>query len=97
MIHVRRAALAAVAIALSGCGALQKVGQDTKSFAKTLRPESWDAENPADDPGDPWIEAAGLEGRSEQTRENDMDPLRLRTLLMSPRARSIERNVGIDD
>jgi hypothetical protein len=80
-----------------GCTAMQTARTSTKAVVEALTPESWEESNPADDPGDPWIEQAGLEGRSDQPREDAGDPLGLRKYTMSARARAIERNVGIGD
>ncbi|MBX3444209.1 MAG: hypothetical protein KF774_17535 [Planctomyces sp.] len=81
---------------LSGCIG-SGMGRETTAWMRSLKPESWEEDNPADDPGDPWISAAGLEGRPDQERETVTDPLNLRPIFMSERARSIERNVGIGD
>lgn len=80
---------------VAGCAATNPVARHTRSVMKNLTPESWDEEMASDDPGDPWISAAAIEGRSDQPREPAHD--KLRNLLMSPKARAIEENVGYDD
>lgn len=46
-------------------------------------------------PDEEWITDAGATGRAGRTVETSNDPLNLRELFMSEKARSIERNVGI--
>ncbi|WP_437201749.1 hypothetical protein [Planctomicrobium sp. SH664] len=78
---------------LSGC----------QSFGgRTAMKSSWlgdpDAsKSPADEPSDPWIQEAGTITRAEYTREEVNDPLGLRNVFMSQRARDIERNLGVGD
>ncbi|WP_437229376.1 hypothetical protein SH661x_001408 [Planctomicrobium sp. SH661] len=52
-------------------------------------------EDPAID--DPWIESAGNIARNEHPPEKVYDPLGLRNVLTSEKARQIERNVGVGD
>ena len=61
-----------------------------------LRPTSSDYTDPADDIGDPWIQAAGDEARGHRPKEQSDDPDWLRNLMMSPKARDIERNLGFE-
>jgi hypothetical protein len=97
MFHRRALWIAVITAGFSGCTALQSVGSQTRAWLASLKPESYVNDNPQDDPGDPWIEAAGLEARADQTRESSGDPLGVRRFTMSEKARSIERNMGIDD
>ena len=46
-----------------------------------------------DDTEESWVREAGNEARGDRPIETDNDPLR--NLFSSPRARSIERNLGI--
>jgi hypothetical protein len=80
---------------LQGCTAVETVRGGAKQMVKDFTPQSWDEENPADDPGDPWIAAAANEGRADQKVEHSNDPLHLRQYIISNKARSIENNVGI--
>jgi len=54
-------------------------------------------ENPADQSSDPWVEDVGTVARQEHNIQKIVDPLKLRNVLMSSKARSIERNLGIGD
>lgn len=92
---LRMLAVFAVAGAISGCSSTA-IGRRVTSFSRSMKPESWDEELPADDPGDPWIAVAGQEGRADQKRQTSEEPRAMRNLLLSPRARSIEANLGID-
>jgi hypothetical protein len=88
--------LIALACAISGCTATGTAGRRMTSFARSMKPESWDEELPADDPGDPWIAVAGQEGRADQPRVKSDEPKVIHNLLLSPRARAIEQNLGYD-
>ncbi len=55
-----------------------------------------DYEDPTEMTSDPWARAAAEEGRRGFARETVNDPLNLRQYFMSEKARSIERNVGIE-
>jgi hypothetical protein len=61
-----------------------------------LRPTSFDYSDPTDEIGDPWVQAAGDEARGHQPKESADDPDWLRNLMMSPKARDIERNLGFE-
>lgn len=52
-----------------------------------------------DDPtvDDPWVQNAGNIARNEHPREEVHDPLGLRNIFTSEKAREIERNVGVGD
>jgi hypothetical protein len=54
-----------------------------------------DYADPTDSPGDPWIEQAGTEARGDRPRESHGEPEWFHDALTSPKARSIEQNVGI--
>ncbi len=84
-----------LALFAEGCTVFQTMRDGTRQIVKDLTPESLDEANPADDPGDPWISAAASEGRFDQRTEVANDPLHLRQYFISPKARSIENNVGI--
>lgn len=60
-----------------------------------FRPNPEDYRDPSDDPGAEW-DFVGKEGRAEQTREFEADDQWFKNNLMSPRARSIERNLGFE-
>ena len=46
-------------------------------------------------PDEDWVKDVGATGRAGRSVEQSNDPLNLRELFMSEKARSIERNVGI--
>lgn len=57
--------------------------------------------NPGYDDGDErktadWVENAGSEARQGRMVEKQLDPLGLREIFMSDKARSIEKNLGIE-
>ena len=95
MVHLRIIALGICTLSLAGCAVVQTMQMGTKQLVKDFTPESLDEANPADDPGEPWIAAAANEGRIEQKAESANDPLHLRQIFMSNKARAIENNVGI--
>ena len=82
---------------LQGCTVFETMRTGTRQLVKDFTPESLDEENPADDPGDPWISAAAQEGRDGQKGEMQNDPLHLRQYVISPKARSIENNLGFPE
>lgn len=45
---------------------------------------------------DPWTTQAGTEGRAGRAVEKEYDPLNLKKLMMSEKAREIERNCGVE-
>ena len=47
-------------------------------------------------PDEEWVSDAGATGRKGRAVEVSNDPLNLREIFMSEKARSIERNVGIE-
>lgn len=89
-------ALTAVAAMLmsTGCALLQPV-QEMSDFVKTsLKPRGHDYRMTADEATGEW-DFVGIEGRGDKPLEKSNDPLR--HSLMSPKAREIERNLGIGD
>jgi hypothetical protein len=96
MVNLRTILVPALCVtSLAGCAVVHTMQAGTRQLVKDFTPESLDEENPADDPGDPWIAAAAGEGRSEQKAERANDPLHLRQYFLSNKARAIENNVGI--
>jgi hypothetical protein len=63
---------------------------------QALRPVSDDGWDPASETGDPWVQQAAAEGRGNRPVEKTVDPLGLRKVFMSEKARDIERNMGIE-
>ncbi|MFK7817376.1 MAG: hypothetical protein AB8G99_01550 [Planctomycetaceae bacterium] len=61
----------------------------------SFRPNPHDYRDAGDDPGSEW-DFVGTEGRAEQESEFEADDQWFKKYLMSPRARSIERNLGFE-
>jgi hypothetical protein len=78
-----------------GCGLSKPFERSTRFFKQTMAPGGTDREHWADEQADPWIEEAGVEARGDRARQKDPDPW-FKNYLMSEKARSIERNLGID-
>ena len=79
----------------AGCAVMEPVGAMAR-YAKSLltfRPS--DYSNPTEEEVDPWIEEAGEEARAGQPRQRDPDQW-YKKYFMSEKARSIERNLGVD-
>lgn len=82
----------------SGCGLFQ-MGQDiSKASWRQFRPKTRDYADPVNDPNsadyhDEW-ESVGSEGRGDQSFEKESDGLT--KWISSPKARSIERNLGVE-
>ena len=53
-------------------------------------------EHGPDIPSEPWKQAVGTEGRGGAPLEKSSDPLNLRNVFMSQKARDIERNLGFE-
>lgn len=54
-------------------------------------------ENPANQSSDPWIEEVGIVAREEHNPQKILDPLKLRNVFVSSKARDIESNLGIGE
>ncbi len=54
-------------------------------------------ENPADQTSDPWIQDVGTITSDEHSAIPVNDPLKLRKIFVSTKARDIERNLGVAD
>lgn len=67
----------------------------SNSMFDPIRPNPTDYRSASDEAGAEW-DFVGEEGRSEQTREDESGDRWFKDHLMSPRARSIERNLGFD-
>lgn len=55
-----------------------------------------DYADPTAERSEKWVDDAGREARAGMMRESGNDPLNLRELFMSQKARDIERNLGVD-
>lgn len=76
----------------SGCAAIPGSQEFVKRSA--IKPSTGDYDDGTDESDAEWIKNAGVEARGDRPLEHDNDPFR--NLLMSPKARSIERNLGFD-
>ena len=79
-----------ISLCLPGCILTSAVKETLTMF----RPSSDDGWDPTENP-DPQWDSVGVEARGGQALEYENDPSR--KWLMSPKARSIERNLGIGD
>ena len=88
-----------VCLLLTGCLTLASAGCSqfplmkdafSQSFA-SMKPDSGGYDDGTDEV-DGWVSEAGVEARGDRPIEVDNDPFRA---LMSPKAKSIERNLGI--
>ncbi len=78
---------------LTGC-ALVDTGKDaSRDTWKLFKPRPTDYRDPTQDKDDQWA-LVGKEGRGDRPIENENDPLK--KWLMSPKARNIERNLGVE-
>lgn len=78
----------------SGCAMMDSMNtymKRTLTFSKGT-----DYINAADEEDDAWITQAAEEARGDRPREKEPDPLGIKPLFVSEKARSIERNLGFD-
>ncbi len=85
-------------LVLPGCGLFQMGKDISKASWRQFRPKTRDYADPINDPNsadyhDEW-ETVGSEGRGEQSYEKESDGLT--KWISSPKARSIERNLGVE-
>lgn len=88
--------LSGVPAMLSGCvlvESVQDMGRQTQRVF-TFRPA--DYRDLTEEETDDWTEDVGREGRGNQPMQKTEEPDWMRNLLSSEKARSIERNVGIE-
>lgn len=60
----------------------------------SFKPNTGDYDDDTDEGDDAWIQQAGIEARGDRPLEKSTDPIR--DMIMSPKARSIERNLGFE-
>ena len=96
MIHFRMpiVILGLLAVTVTGCSLVEHPKSAMRRMTRmfTPNPEDWD-KGTAEDAGK-W-DFVGDEARGDQSREKDPDPW-FKKHLMSDKANSIERNLGID-
>ncbi len=78
----------------SGCGLMQSAKQATADSMKMMRPRGNDYRNTSDESSDEWTSMGGA-SRSLRAGQSENDPLR--KFLLSPKAQSIEHNLGVDE
>ena len=91
--RVRCAIVLVVAAAMPGCGLMQSAQKITRESIKSMRPNANDYRDTSKEVDTEWT-SVGEATRSERPLERDPDPLR--NVLMTPKARSIERSLGVD-
>ena len=78
---------------LSGCGLMQTGKSVTRESMKLLKPRPTDYRDTTNESADEWA-SVGRTANTLRVVEKDDDPFR--KLILSPKARSIERNFGIE-
>lgn len=78
----------------SGCVVVDMSRDAMKRTTSMFRPDSKDYDEGSDDDGSEWS-FVGEEGRAEQKPDRNPDAW-IDDLIMSPKARSIERNLGYE-
>ena len=86
----------AVMMFSAGCTMMSSMQNMASRTVEALRPESFDGWDPGSETGDPWVQQAGAEARGNRPVEKEFDPLGLKKIFMSEKARDIERNMGIE-
>jgi len=77
----------------SGCAAVESGGEMMRESFRIFKPRTTDYRDVSEEEADEWS-SAGKEARGNRPLDKENDPIRDWT--MSPRARSIERNLGFD-
>jgi hypothetical protein len=78
-----------IAFLLGLCGCT-----NPRHFWQAMKPG--DYSDPTDETGDPWMQQVGVEARGDRPREPDEEPDWFHNSLTSPKARDIERNLGVN-
>lgn len=86
--------VAGLLISSTGCSVMNHGREAVVKTSRMFRPNPHDMDDSADDAEAEW-EFVGKEGRGDQPREVDPDPW-FKKYIQSPKARSIERNLGVD-
>lgn len=80
-------------LGLPGCGLMQSAREVTKESMKSMKPRPTDYRDTTSDVEDDWT-SVGRTASTMRGVEQDNDPVR--KLILSPKALSIERNLGIE-
>ncbi len=87
--------LLTLCLALStGCTQTASIREMFTKSLDSSKPSHHDYDDGTDDTDEGWVKEAGIEARGDRPLEVDNDPFR--DMLMSPKARSIERNLGFE-
>lgn len=76
---------------MAGCNSMR---ESSRQMIDVFKPG--DYADGTDHFSDPWVQQAGVEARGNRPRESVGEPAMIHNLLTSPKARDIERNVGLD-
>lgn len=82
-----------VFVCVPGCGLMQATNSVTRESIKPFKPRPNDYRDPTTEVEDEWT-SVGRTASTVRGVEKDNDPVR--KWLLSPKAMSIERNLGID-
>lgn len=85
--------IVALSVCLPGCGLMQTAKSVTRESMKPLKLRPNDRRDTTNDEEDEWT-SVGTTANTIRGVEKDNDPLR--KWMLSPKARSIERNFGIE-
>lgn len=77
-----------------GCTALQSAGSSFRQTIGKFKPKTGDYWDPAEEADEGWVAEAGKEARGDRPLEKQNDWFR--DMTMSPKAKSIERNLGFE-
>lgn len=86
------AVVIALSVCLPGCGLMKSAQQVTAESMKVFKPRPTDYRDTTGDIDDEWT-SVGRTASTVRGVESDRDPIR--KLIHSPKALSIERNLGI--
>lgn len=88
-----RTVIVVLSLCLPGCGLMKSAQQVTSESMKSLKPRPTDYRDTTSESEDEWT-SVGRTASSVRGIEKDSDPAR--KWLLSPKALSIERNLGIE-
>jgi hypothetical protein len=87
-------ALLLLTLSSTGCALMQPLDSATRQTWQMMKPNGTDYRDDSDEEIDDWA-FVGEEARGDRPKEEDPDPW-WQKWVMSSRARSIERNLGIE-
>lgn len=85
--------IVALCVCLPGCGLMRSTKEVTRESMKSLKPRPTDYRDTTGETEDEWT-SVGRTASSVRGTEKDNDPVR--KMILSPKALSIERNLGIE-